>query len=54
MARRYRGVQYVIRIERNGAGNEIQLEVDGKKIEGNVIPLPEKGKKEVRVVATLR
>jgi len=40
VARSYRGVRYVIRVERKGPGNEVQLEVDGKSINGTVIPLP--------------
>ncbi len=50
-ARSYRGVRYVIRVERKGAGNGVQLEVDGKPIAGNVIPLPPEGTKEVSVHA---
>jgi len=40
-ARSYRGVRYEIRVERNGPGKEVQLEVDGKSINGTVIPLPD-------------
>ncbi len=47
--RRYRGVRYVIHVERTGAGNEVRLEVDGKSIEGDIIPLPLEGTKEIRV-----
>ena len=52
-ARSYRGVRYDILVERKGAGNEVQLEVDGKPIEGNIIPLPVDGTKEVRVRVTI-
>jgi cellobiose phosphorylase len=51
--RSYRGVRYVIHVERKGAGNEVQLEVNGKAIEGTVIPLPLLGTKEIQVVARL-
>jgi cellobiose phosphorylase len=37
--RNYRGIRYEIRVERKGPGNEVQLEVDGKSIDGTVIPL---------------
>jgi cellobiose phosphorylase len=52
-ARMYRGVRYVIHIERKGAGNGAQLEVNGKSVEGNIIPLPEAGTKEVNVRVVL-
>jgi cellobiose phosphorylase len=51
--RSYRGVRYVIQVERKGPGNEVHLEVDGKSIEGNIIPIPAGDKKEVRVHATI-
>ena len=53
VARRYRGVRYDIQVEREGSGNEVQIEVDGKPIDGNIIPLPGEGVKEVRVRVTL-
>jgi len=53
MARRFRGVRYDIQVEREGSGNEVQIEVDGKPIDGNIIPLPGEGVKEVRVRVTL-
>jgi len=51
--RSYRGVRYVIKVERKGAGSEVQLEVDGKSMEGNVIPMPVENTKEVRVRVTI-
>ena len=51
--RSYRGVQYVIQVERKGGGNETQLEVDGKPIAGNVVPLPASGTDEVHVLVRL-
>ena len=39
--RNYRGVRYEISVERKGAGNDVHLEVAGKPIEGNIIPLPD-------------
>lgn len=53
MARSYRGVRYVIQVERKGLGNEVQLEADGKPISGNIIPIPAGNVKEVRVRVTL-
>jgi cellobiose phosphorylase len=51
--RSYRGVRYVVQVERKGAGNEVQLEVDGKSIEGNIIPLPVENTREVHVRVTI-
>jgi cellobiose phosphorylase len=39
--RSYRGVRYEIRVERKGTGNDVQSEVNGKSINGRVIPLPD-------------
>jgi cellobiose phosphorylase len=52
--RSFRGVKYRIRVQREGEGNEIQLEVNGRPIPGNLVPLPPNGVKEISVVATLR
>ena len=51
LVRRFRGVLYRIHVEHTGPGNEVELEVDGQTIDGTVIPLPEAGTLEVRVVA---
>ncbi len=53
VARSFRGVRYVVRVERKGSGNNVQLVVDGKAISGNIIPLPNEGVKEVQVRVTL-
>jgi cellobiose phosphorylase len=53
MARSYRGVRYVLQVERKGLGNRVQLVVDGKNIDGNIIPLPSDGAKEIQVSVTL-
>ena len=37
--RQFRGATYEIAVERQGTGNDVSLEIDGKKIDGNVIPL---------------
>ncbi len=53
VARSYRGVRYEINVKRRGAGNQIQLEVDGKSITGSIIPFPAEGTKTVQVTAWL-
>ncbi|HEY44922.1 MAG TPA: glycosyl transferase [Anaerolineae bacterium] len=52
--RMYRGVRYHIHVERQGPGNEVELEVDGKPIDGTLIPIPSAGTQEVHVVVRLR
>jgi len=49
--RRFRGVRYLIEAERIGPGNRVQLRVDGRAVQGSVLPLPPAGTQEVRVVA---
>ena len=49
VVRSFRGVKYTIQVERHGTGNLVSLEVDGKTISGNIIPLPPEGVLEVRV-----
>ena len=51
--RRYQGVDYHIRVLREAPGNRTNLVVDGKAIEGNVVPPPTSGRGMVEVVATL-
>lgn len=53
VARSFRGVRYEIHIKRRGAGDQIQLEVDGKPIEGSIIPFPAEGTQTVKVKAWL-
>jgi cellobiose phosphorylase len=45
----FRGVAYHIAIERKGAGNRIALTVDGHRVEGNLVPPPSDGRKEVSI-----
>ncbi|HWQ46261.1 MAG TPA: glycosyl transferase [Longilinea sp.] len=52
--REFRGVRYEIHVERDGTGNAVSLEVDGKAIPGSVIPLPADGVKKVKVLARLK
>jgi len=52
-ARTYRGVRYEIKISRQGPGNQVQLEVDGKPVKGTCIPIPPAGTSEVQVTARI-
>src|SRR5690606_6993314 len=54
VARSFRGVRYEISVVREGAGNNASLEVDGKSIEGTIIPTPDKNTKTVKVKAVLK
>jgi cellobiose phosphorylase len=47
--RTFRGVQYFIDIERIGPGNETSVIIDGRQLEGHLIPLQENGTSTVRV-----
>ncbi|MGD1108091.1 MAG: hypothetical protein ABR865_13685, partial [Terracidiphilus sp.] len=49
----FRGVTYKIAIERRGAGNNVALTVDGAPMEGNIVPPPADGRKEVSITAVL-
>ena len=49
----FRGVEYVISIKRAGDGNKVSLVVDGKAVEGSVVPLPAANTKTVKVEVTL-
>jgi cellobiose phosphorylase len=39
--RTFRGVRYEIKVERQGPGSRVSLVVDGKPIEGTIIPISE-------------
>jgi cellobiose phosphorylase len=52
--RSYRGVRYEISVQREGPGNEVTLEVDGKSINGTIIPLPGNDVNTVKVKAVVR
>jgi cellobiose phosphorylase len=49
----FRGVRYDIHVVRRGPGNSLQLEVDGRAVDGTVIAPPPAGSKEVQVVVKL-
>jgi hypothetical protein len=51
-----RGYQGPIRCSsgEKGPGNEVQLVVNGTPVDGNIIPTPTDGTKEVRVLVELK
>jgi len=51
--RTFRGVTYHITVERAGDGNRVALTVDGVGIQGDTIPAPSDGRREVSVHVTL-
>lgn len=51
--RRFRGVTYTIKVRRVGPGNTVGLTVDGKKIEGDLVPPATAGITEVSVEAII-
>jgi cellobiose phosphorylase len=51
--RTFRGVTYHIAVERAGDGNHVALRVDGVPIEGDTVPTPANGRREISVEATL-
>jgi cellobiose phosphorylase len=50
----FRGVTYDIRVKRASKGNAVSLVVDGKEVDGDVVPLPPDGQTEVKVEVTLQ
>jgi cellobiose phosphorylase len=53
VCREFRGVRYDIAVKRKGEGNSVRLTVDGRAVEGSVLPLPPPGIDHVAVEATL-
>ncbi len=49
----FKGVHYHITVKRRGTGNTVHLTVEGRKVEGNIIPPPPPGVTKVSVVAML-
>jgi cellobiose phosphorylase len=45
----FRGVRYRISVRRVGLGNAVSIRVDGRPVQGQVLPLAEAGRHEVRV-----
>ena len=52
-SRVFRGVRYEVDVKRAGKGNTVQLVVDGKPIEGQIVPLPASGTTSVKVEVRL-
>ena len=52
-SRIFRGATYRVAVRRAGPGNKVTLKVDGKAIDGTVVPLPTDGRKEIKVEAIL-
>ncbi|MDE6341498.1 MAG: glycosyl transferase [Muribaculaceae bacterium] len=51
VSRSFRGADYEIYVERKGKGDEISISLNGKKIEGNLIPTqPEGSKNKIEVI----
>jgi cellobiose phosphorylase len=49
----FRGVTYHISVQRAGKGNTVSLVVDGKPVDGDVVPPPPEGQAEVEVKVAL-
>lgn len=49
----FRGVCFHIDVQRKGNGNTCVLFVDGKKIQGSIVPLPEEGVKSISVLVEI-
>ena len=52
-SRVFRGVRYEVDVKRAGKGNTVQLVVDGKPVEGQLVPLPASGTTSVKVEVRL-
>jgi len=52
--REFRGVTYEIRARREGPGGAVSLVVDGRPVQGTVVPLPPPGTTLVTVTVALR
>jgi cellobiose phosphorylase len=53
VSRIFQGVHYSISVKREGKGHNVRLIVDGRKVEGNVIPIPPTGIGQVNVQVLL-
>jgi cellobiose phosphorylase len=52
--RTFRGVTYHITVERAGSSNSVALTVDGKPIDGDIVPFPKDGTQAVEVRGVVR
>jgi len=50
----FRGVNYLIQVERLGSGNSVSLIVEGVPVAGDVVPLPVEGTQTVHVTVNLK
>jgi len=53
VTREFQSVTYHIEVIRQGPGNTVSLNVDGKPIAGNVVPPPTDGTKSIKVTAVI-
>ena len=53
VCRVFQGVRYDIRVKRGGKGSRVHLTVDGRGVEGNLVPRPPSGVSRVTVDAVL-
>jgi cellobiose phosphorylase len=53
VSRMFQGIRYDIMVKRTGPGNCVHLTIDGKAIDGNIIPRPPAGVARVAVEASL-
>jgi cellobiose phosphorylase len=53
VSRSFRGVRYDIEVTRKGKGNRVRLTVDGREVEGSIVPFPAAGVTAVQVRAEL-
>jgi cellobiose phosphorylase len=49
----FRGVTYVIEVQRKGPGNRVALSIDGATIAGDTVPIPAAGTRQVIVTVEL-
>jgi len=50
----FRGVTYIIKVERSGSGNTISLTANDKLIDGDIVPFAPDGTDTVQVHGVLR
>ena len=53
VCRVFQGVRYDIAVSRKGKGNSVRMSVDGRSVEGNLVPVPTAGAANVAVQVTL-
>ena len=49
----FRGIRFDIEVKRTGPGNRVSLTVDGKEVNGNLVPIPADPPKKVVISAVL-